>query len=185
MNFYNNSTLEQFVCALQFAINEIGYKLFRYFTCGDIPNSRFVDCMVQLAKNNPDIEFWSYTKKYNICNKYVSEYGGSIEKAFPKNLVIIFSHWLNENGTYYPMENPYNFPTSEFIPLGKEELAKEATFICPCSDPSVNVTCETCENKCYRLQPGQKQALLEHSTSATKERDKALKQAKKALKGGK
>lgn len=182
LKFYNNSTNEQFLDALQLAIDVIGFKLFRYFTCGDIPNYRFLECMVQLAKNNPDVEFWSYTKKYNICNRYVAENGGSIEKALPSNLVIIFSHWLNEDGSYYPMENPYNFPTSEFIPYGMEKLAEEATFICPCSDPTVNVTCETCENKCYRLKPGQSQALKEHSTKATKERDKAIKQAKKAIK---
>jgi hypothetical protein len=83
------------------------------------------------------------------------------------------------------MDNPYNFPTSEFIPIGKEELSKKSTFVCPCSDPSVSVTCETCENKCYRLKPGQSQALLEHSTTATKDRDKALKAAKKAVKQAK
>ena len=180
--FYRNSTKEQFVQALQLAIDVIGYKLFRYFTCGDIPNYDFIDIMVTLAKNNPDIEFWSYTKKYALCNRYVKEHGESIEKAFPSNLVIIFSHWLNEDGSYFPMDNPYNFPTSEFIPFGKEELAKEATFICPCSDPTVSVTCETCENKCYRLKPGQKQALCEHSTKATKDRDRELKQAKQAIK---
>ena len=182
LKFYNNVSDEQFIAALQLAIDVIGYKLFRYFTCGDIPNIRFLECMVKLAKDNPTVEFWSYTKKYGICNKYVAEHGGSIEKAFPSNLVIIFSHWLNEDGSYYPMPNPYNFPTSEFIPYGKEELAEKATFICPCSDPTVNVTCETCENKCYRLKPGQSQALKEHSTKATKERDKEIKAAKKAIK---
>ena len=181
LHFYNNHTKEQFLKALQLAIDTIGYKLFRYFTCGDIPNYDFIEVMVQLAKANPDIRFWSYTKKYSLCNRYVAENGGSIEKAFPENLVIIFSHWLNEDGSYYPMDNPYNFPTSEFIPFGKEKLAENATFICPCSDPTVNVTCETCEHKCYTLKPGQSQALCEHSTSKTKERDKALKAAKKAL----
>lgn len=179
--FFKESTKKQFVQAVQLAIDTIDYKLFRYFTCGDIPNIDFIDCMVTLARNNPDISFWSYTKKYNLCNKYVAKNGKSIEKAFPENLVIIFSHWLNNDGSYYPMENPYNFPISEFIPFGKEELAQKATFICPCSDPTVNVTCETCEHKCYTLKPGQSQALCEHSTSKTKERDKALKAAKKAL----
>ena len=180
--FYNSVPDEIFIAALQKAIDITGFGLFRFFTCGDIPNYRFIEIMVKLAKDNPSIEFWSYTKKYQLCNRYVAEHGGSIEKAFPKNLVIIFSHWLNQDGSYYPMENPYNFPTSEFIPIGKEHLAKKATFICPCSDPTVNVTCKTCENKCYRLKPGQSQALLEHSTTNTKERDKEIKTAKKAVK---
>jgi hypothetical protein len=183
--FFRNHTKEEFVQAVQFCIDSIGYKLFRWFTCGDIVNRAFLECMVQIAKNNPGIEFWSYTKKYGICNSFISDNGGTIEKALPSNLVIIFSHWLNSDGTYFPMDNPYNFPTSEFIPIGKEQLAEKATFICPCSDPSVSVTCETCENKCYRLKPGQSQALLEHSTAATKDRDRQLKAAKKAVKQAK
>lgn len=181
LEFFRNNDNNTIVSALQLAIDTIGYHLFRYFTCGDIPNERFIDIMVTLAKNNPNIEFWSYTKKYNICNSYVAKHGDSIEKAFPSNLVIIFSHWMNKDGSYFPMNNPHNFPTSEFIPFGQEEKAEQATFVCPCSDPTVNVTCETCEHKCYRLKPGQSQALCEHSTTATKDRDREIKKAKKAI----
>ena len=76
-------------------------------------------------------------------------------------------------------------PTSEFIPLGKEELKDTVTHICPCSDPSVNVTCATCDHPCYTLKQGESMALLEHSTKRTKKRDKEIRTAKKALKGGK
>ena len=182
LKFFRETDRETFIQALQLAIDSIGFKLFRWFTCGDIVNSLFLDYMVEIARNNPDVEFWAYTKKYAICNKYVESHGGSIEKAFPANLVIIFSHWLNQDKTYYPMHNPYNFPTSEYIPVGMEELAKKATFICPCSDPESIATCETCENKCYHLKPGQSQALLEHSTAASKERDREIKEKKKAKK---
>lgn len=176
-NFFVEHGTETFIKAIQFAIESINYKHFRWFTCGDIPTLTFLNCMVTIAKNNPNIAFWSYTKKYGIVNKWI-EINGNL----PENLKIIFSHWLNENGTYFPMENPYNLPTSEFIPFGHEELAKKVTFICPCSDPTKKVQCVNCEHPCYKLEHGQSQALLEHSTKRTKARDKAIKEAKKNLK---
>lgn len=153
-------------------------KKFRYFTIGDILNRRFFDCMIENARRMPDVIFWSYTKKYNIVNSWVDENG---LENFPENLTIIFSHWLNEDGTYYPMENPYNFPTSEFIPYGKEHLAETVTHICPCSDPDVIATCDTCDHPCYKLKHGESMALLEHSTKRTKARDKAIKESHKKL----
>ena len=176
LNFFLDSTNEEFCNAVQISIDQFGYCLFRYFTCGDIVNSRFFDCMVQIAINNPSVEFWAYTKKYSIVNNWIAKNGG-----LPENLTIIFSHWLNEDGTYYPMENPYNLPTSEFIPYGKENMIDKSYHVCPCSDPTVKATCATCDKPCYRLKKGEHMALCEHSTQATKERDKALREAKSKL----
>lgn len=156
-----------------------GNKKFRYFTIGDIVNARFFDCMIENARRMPNIKFWSYTKKYHIVNNWCDING--IEN-FPENLTIVFSHWLNDDGTYFPMENPYNFPTSEFIPYGKEELVETVTHICPCSDPSVLATCDSCDHPCYELKHGESMALLEHSTTRTKARDKAVKTAHNSLK---
>lgn len=160
-------------------VDEIGYRgwaLFRWFTCGDILSVSMFDGMVQIAKRCPDVTFWFYTKKYRMVNAWVSAHG---EEALPDNLTIIFSHWKNKDGSFYPMPNPYNFPTSEFIPMGCEDEVQYVTHVCPCSDPDVVSTCETCEHPCFKLKKGEKMALLEHSTKATKERDKALKEAKR------
>ena len=133
--------------------------------------------MVKIAIDNPGIKFWSYTKKYSIVNKWINANGD-----LPENLVIIFSHWMNCDGSYFPMNNPHNLPTSEFIPFGREELKETVTHICPCSDPSVVATCATCDHPCYKLCKGESMALLEHSTKATKQRDKDIKAAKASLK---
>ena len=175
--FVLHHTNEQIIAAWQLALDFYGYKYWRYFTCGDIPFMRFIDCMVQFARNNPEVKFWTYTKKYSLVNKWIDENGN-----LPENLTIIFSHWLNNDGTYFPMNNRHNLPTSEFIPYGMEKLAEKVTHICPCSDPTVNVTCITCDHACHSLKNGESMALLEHSTSATKQRDRAIKAAKKALK---
>ena len=122
--FILNHSNEVILKAWQLAIDFYGYKHFRFFTCGDIPFYRFIDCMVIIAKNNPDIRFWSYTKKYALVNKWIDENG-----SLPENLVIVFSHWLNNDGTYFPMNNRHNLPTSEFIPFGMEHLAEKSN---PC-----------------------------------------------------
>ena len=35
-------------------------KKFRYFTIGDILNSRFFECMIENARRMPNVKFWSY-----------------------------------------------------------------------------------------------------------------------------
>lgn len=154
---------------------------FRHFEIGDIPNREYlVKVMIQLALDNPNVKFWTYTKKYEIVNKYVDEFGLD---AIPDNLTIIFSHWMNDDGSYFPMNNRHNFPTSEFIPIGKEEeLLPHITHVCPCSDPTVIAHCATCDHPCHDLKHGESMALLEHSTKASAKRDKELKAAHKALK---
>lgn len=178
LKFYRDSTLDVFVKAITEYIKKNNLDKFRYFTCGDIPDGKFFVAMIEIARINPTVEFWAYTKKYNIVNTYCNTYG---VESIPENLTIIFSHWLNDDGTYFPMNNPYNFPTSEFIPLGKEYLIESVTHVCPCSDPTKKATCATCDHPCYRLKHGESMALLEHSTQRTKERDKKIKEQKALL----
>lgn len=168
--------------AIQSAIDENqDCEKFRHFEIGDIPNERYLaEVMIPIAIANPGTKFWTYTKKYEIVNRFVDKYGLT---AIPENLTIVFSHWMNEDGTYFPMDNRYSFPTSEFIPVGKEEeLLPHITHICPCSNPDVIAHCEDCDHPCHDLKHGESMALLEHSTKASAKRDKALKAAHKALK---
>lgn len=172
--FYKISTIETIVKSINEFIKDNNFSLFRYFTCGDIPGEKFLRVMIQVAKDNPYVKFWAYTKKYTIVNTYIDSNG---RNAIPANLRIIFSHWMNQDGSYFPMNNKYNLATSEFIPFGREELKEKVTHICPCSDPSIKATCETCDHPCYNLKDGESMALLEHSTSQTKKRDKEIREA--------
>ena len=178
VNFINSHSTAEIIGAWQVAINRYpNYKAWRFFTIGDIPNSRFIDAMAMIATRNPDMRFWAYTKKYRLVNSWIDKHGD-----LPENMVILYSHWRNSDGTYFPMGNPHNMPTSEFIPAGHESETEHITHICPCSDPNSTEHCENCEHACYTLKPGESMALLEHSTKATHKRDKELKAAKKALK---
>lgn len=157
------------------------YQYHRWFTVGDIPNMEFLQLMIDVANALPYVRFWGYTKKYNLVNRYVRDHGDSVS-CIPENLVIIFSHWMKKDGTYVPMDNPYHFPTSEFIPVGMEYLTEEIDHICPCSDPDQFKTCANCDNPCHGLTYGQSMALLEHSTDASKARDQIIKKAHNEIK---
>lgn len=176
--FYRENTAATLAEKITEFITANNLHLFRYFTCGDIPGAKFLDAVVLAAKRNPGVKFWLYTKKYHVVNRYLDDNGSDV---IPNNVSIIFSHWMNDDGSYLAMPNPYGFQTSEFIPLGREEMAEHVTHICPCSDPTVKATCATCSHPCYDLKRGESMALLEHSTQRTKERDRAIKAAKAAL----
>lgn len=168
---------DQMVAAIMERLAQLDQLLWRWFTIGDVPDSRFVGLANEAGIENPDVDFWSYTKKYAIVNRWLDKY---IE--FVHNLNILFSHWRNRDGTYFPMNNPHNLPTSEFIPLGEEHLAEQVTHICPCSDPNWKGTCSTCKHSCKGLKRGQSMALLEHSTQRTKERDRRIREMRSILK---
>ena len=173
LSYFLNHSTEEFIEEICYQIaKHPSRKLFRWFTCGDIVNVRFLQAMVEIARRNPQIRFWTYTKKYMIVNSYCATYGLD---SIPENLHIIFSHWMNDDGSYYPMPNPYSFPTSEFIPYGKEEMLNTVTHVCPCSNPTVHENCCNCSHPCYELKHGESMALVEHSTERTKTRDKAIK----------
>ena len=182
--FVMNHSIDEIATAFTAAIEKSKAVKMRYFTCGDIPNRKFLQAMVKTALDNPSVKFWTYTKKYSIVNSWIHDNGGKAE-SLPNNLKIIYSVWRYEDGDIIPIDNPYNMPTSEYIPVGFEELAEQVTHICPCSDPSVLTTCDDCKHPCYELLPGQSMALLAHSIAKTKERDKMIQAAHEQLKAAK
>lgn len=162
-------------------INRTHCKFFRWFTVGDVTTIDFLKMMVKVGKSCPAVKFWGYTKKYMIVNHFIEKYMHGDAETFLNYTGLIFSHWRNKDGSYFRMINPYNMPTSEFIPYGMESEAENANHICPCSNPDVVENCITCSNPCYELKIGQSMALLEHSTPVTAARDKAVRAAHKAI----
>ena len=159
-------------------------KFFRWFTVGDIVNIDFLHMIVKVGKALPHIKFWGYTKKYMLVNHYIEKYFDGNAKAFHNCTGLIFSHWRNNDGSFFEMLNPYKLPTSEFIPLGMEHESEKADHVCPCSNPDIYENCCNCSTPCYELKIGQSMALLEHSTARTSARDKAVKKAHEAIKNG-
>ena len=95
---------------------------FRWHVAGEIIDYDYFCCMVEIAKEFPNFKIWTYTKRYDIVNKYCAENGG--RAAIPENFNIMFSAWPGLN-----MANPYNFPRFEFIPKTENNLPHK--FTCP------------------------------------------------------
>lgn len=85
-------------------------KVFRWHVGGDILDYDYFCRMVEVARLHPDWRFWTYTKQYDIVNRYVFEHGGSIDAAIPGNLSIMFSVWDGLDCI-----NPYEFATFECV----------------------------------------------------------------------
>lgn len=102
-------------------------KYFRWHVSGDILNDQYFDNMVRIARRHPDWVFWTYTKRYDIVNRWLDVNGAD---ALPKNLSVMFSVW---NGVACP--NRYNMPTFTCIQDGMEPAPGE--WRCPGN-------CDTC-----------------------------------------
>lgn len=77
---------------------------FRWHVGGEIPDYDYFCRMVEIARDYPHYTFWTYTKMYDIVNRYVWEHGRDRVTAIPENLNIMFSEWDG-----MPLLNPYGF----------------------------------------------------------------------------
>lgn len=93
---------------------------FRFHVGGDIPTREYFDYMALTAELHPNWVIWSYTKEYDIVNRYIEEVG-----KLPDNLHIMFSEWRG-----LPMENPHHMPEFRVIFKG-ESVPDDCTWICP------------------------------------------------------
>jgi len=76
-----------------------GYRYCRIFDSGDCPDANFFKGIIKVCKENSNVKFLMYTKKYNIVNEYLDK-----NKILPKNLKVYFSAW-DKN---WIIDNPYN-----------------------------------------------------------------------------
>lgn len=78
-------------------------KFFRWHVAGDIIDYDYFDRMVKNARNHPEyVAIWTYTKMYNIINKWIDNNGLA---AIPANFHVMFSKWDGVE-----MDNPHNMP---------------------------------------------------------------------------
>lgn len=109
-------------------------KFFRWHVAGDIQDLDYFARMVDIAKRHKDFIFWTYTKRYDIVNKYCAEHGKS---SIPHNLSIMFSEWRGMT-----MLNPYNFP--EFCVVFKDDAERPNGFYCPGNCDLCKAPCRGC-----------------------------------------
>lgn len=100
-------------------------KFFRFHVSGDMVSAEYLSEVIKTALMFPEWVIWTYTKEYELVNEYVCTHGGSIEKAIPKNLKIMFSEWKGLD-----MPNPYGFPVFRCVFRGLEK-APQNQWQCP------------------------------------------------------
>lgn len=108
-NCYANN-LESFLSSPETAEMDILQQLpfmgfVRLHASGDFINYNYLDMIIRICKQLPNVKFMAYTKKYELFNDWLNE-----GRTIPNNLTIIFSLWDG-----FQCDNPYKFPTSQVI----------------------------------------------------------------------
>ena len=135
-----NTDKDDFWDQVKFKVKHRPFPLFRFFDCGDIADYDFFLGMVDLARTFPDIKFMSFTKKYEIVNKWIDKNGN-----LPENLNIVFSAWH----IGWKVINPHNLPVAYVDFKDKTlnpEFPKDITS-CP-NENDKTITCSICR-KCW------------------------------------
>lgn len=151
---YNDNTIlarysvDTFFTELQQFIDRNIVAVIRYHASGEIPSYEYLQHMRQIAIDNPDVKFYTYTKRYEWIEQNIKEDG-----MFPSNLVVNVSIWNNN------YENPYNLP--EFIYDDRNETKLPH---CPAYDNKgreTGITCASCKI-CFKAKCGSKIAVYAH-----------------------
>lgn len=127
--------------------SDIIFKYFRWHSCGDIPNYKYLLGVIKVAEKCKNTKFLCYTKKFNLVNMYLA-----LGKKLPKNLSIVFSGW-DKN---FIVDNPYNLPTTyvDFKDKTRNVEIPNKAFECQGS-------CKTCK-MCWNLKSGQSVVFHQH-----------------------
>lgn len=135
-----NTDQKDFWEQVRFKVKHRPFPLFRFFDCGDIADYDFFLGMIDLAKEFPDIKFMSFTKKYEIVNKWIDENGD-----LPENLNVVFSAWH----IGWKVINPHNLPVAyvDFKDKTLNPEFPEGITNCP-NEKDKTITCSICR-KCW------------------------------------
>lgn len=123
----------------------------RIHSSGEFLNYDYFLRWIEIAKNNPNVKFYCYTKRFNFIEKYF-EAGNT----FPDNFAVNVSIWKKN------YDNLYKLP--EFIYDDGTEPELKNLVHCPATDEKGNktgVTCASCR-LCINTKPGQKIAVYAH-----------------------
>lgn len=125
-----------------------GQRFFRFNVSGDLLDYDYLINVVECAKNNKHCEILCFTKKFELCNRYLDEH-----KKFPKNLHILFSGWVG-----LPMDNPYRLPEAHVMLRNGETSASDGAVFCSgnCYE------CGTSNRGCWAMKKGQEVIFKEH-----------------------
>lgn len=123
-------------------------RFFRFHVSGDIPDSKYLGHMIDIAERQKHCEILCFTKRYDIVNRALS-----VGTVLPKNLHIIFSSWKGLR-----MDNPYGLPEAHVRYRDGTTTAHPGAKYC-----GGNCTqCATEDAGCWKLKDGEEIVFNEH-----------------------
>lgn len=128
-------------------------KVLRWHSSGEIMNYNYLLHMVKLAVELPDVQFYFYTKRFGLIEKYLNECGD-----LPENLVCNISEWKG-NTEGYNLEGLNRFVYDDGTDPEMEKLVH-----CPAVDKKghkTGVTCGQCK-RCFSGNKGIVTAVYDH-----------------------
>lgn len=146
LNAYNNP--DRFFRSVAWWLRTNKPTMFRWHSSGDIPAVWYLDGMVTLAKQFPDVRFLCFTKRY----KFVAR------RRFPKNLSVVLSVWPG-------MKLPRTTRPLCFVDDGRENRIKNAI---PCSGG-----CDSC-GMCWYLPELNRNVVIKLHGVASIRKDRSL-----------
>lgn len=122
-------------------------NFFRFGVSGDIYDADYLENMVKVAKQNKHCTILCFTKKYDLCNEYLSKH------SFPKNLKIIYSAWKG-----LEMNNPYDMPEAHVFYKDGTTTARDGAKYCSgnCAECAVE------GKNCWTMKKGEQILFKEH-----------------------
>lgn len=128
-------------------------KVLRWHSSGEIENYNYLLHMVKLAVELPNVQFYCYTKRFDLIDRYLKEF-----KKFPKNFVVNISVWHdNDKG--------YDFgKCNKFVYDDHTDPKVMKMRHCPAVDKngkSTGITCSEC-GWCFRGNYGRITAVYQH-----------------------
>lgn len=90
----------------------------RWHSAGDIVDDAYFQGVIRVAEENPTVEFYIYTKQYEIVNRALDS-----GTAIPPNLCVLFSH--AQKGWESHIQNPHRLPET-YIDFVDEAMNPDA-----------------------------------------------------------
>ena len=132
LRLYNDDPVSFFE-QIYYKVKFSGLPKVRLFDSGDFPDSEFLIRVVELCKKTPNTKYMAFTKKYEIVNEYITNYGD-----LPDNLNIIFSAW----DRLWEVPNPHGLGVA-YVDFYEKRLNPDFpknAFVCP----GRSTTCSAC-----------------------------------------
>jgi hypothetical protein len=115
---------------------------FRIHVAGDFFNANYLDIWNRIAKRNPSVKFFAFTKQFDVLRSYISY------NKLAKNLSLILSAWLPYTEGWLPPDDlRKKFPVAWVVDKNQVDKDGKLSYAVEGYSKSIDYcygNCETC-----------------------------------------